>query len=222
MTVKGGTVRVTYGTSFHALRDRAGLKSGETLLVLGAGGGVGLAAVELGKRMSARVIAAVSSEAKAQLARAAGADEVLIYATKVEPRALSAQFKLACPDGADVIYDPVGGAYAEPALRAIAWGGRYLVVGFAGGIPHVPLNLPLLKGAQIVGVFWGAAIERDPNGMLASAREILCWLGEGRLRPPIPILYPMARGCEAIAALADRRAVGKLVVMITEREGTTA
>lgn len=207
---------LTYGTSFHALHDRARLQAGETLLVLGAGGGVGLAAVELGKRMGAHVVAAASSAEKAQAAREAGADTALVYARDVDPRAFATALKQACPSGADVIYDPVGGDYAEPALRAIAWEGRYLVVGFAAAIPRIPLNLVLLKGAQLIGVFWGAAIERDPPAMLASARTLIGWLADGGLRPRPPSPYPLARGGEAIAALAERRAVGKLVVQVRE------
>lgn len=206
---------LTYGTSYHALRDRAALQPGETLLVLGAGGGVGLAAVELGKRMGARVVAAVSSEAKAEKARAAGADDVIVYATTdVDQRVLAAQFKTACPEGADVVYDPVGGAYAEPAFRAIKWEGRYLVIGFAAGIPNLPLNLPLLKGAQVVGVFWGAAVERDPAAMMASMTEVIKWVSEGTLSPLQPTVYPLEDAGKAIAALAERQAIGKLVVSI--------
>ncbi len=155
---------VTYSTSLHALQDRAHLRAGETLLVLGAAGGVGLAAVELGKAMGAKVIAAVSSEDKAAVTREHGADVTLVYPRQItDPKSLAAQFKEACgKHGADVIYDAVGGDYAEAALRAIAWQGRFLVVGFPAGIPKIPLNLPLLKGCDICGVFWGAFAERDP------------------------------------------------------------
>src|SRR5690606_1314684 len=158
---------MTYGTSYYALKDRAGLKAGEALLVLGAAGGVGAAAVELGKAMGARVIAAASSEDKIAFARQLGADDGLVYPRgeldKAASKALAGAFKTACaPDGADVVYDAVGGGYAEPALRAMNWNGRYLVVGFPAGIPSIPLNLTLLKSVQIVGVFWGAHVAREP------------------------------------------------------------
>lgn len=215
----GAALLVTYGTSLHALADRARLQAGETLLVLGAAGGVGLAAVELGKARGARVIAAVSSEAKAAVARAHGADATLVYPTTVtDPRALAAAFKDACgPGGADVIYDPVGGPYAEPALRAIAWGGRYLVVGFPAGIPQPPLNLALLKGCDICGVFWGAFVERDPARHREHVAELLKMCVQGRIRPGISARYPLARGGEALEALSGRSATGKVVVVIDER-----
>lgn len=207
-------VLLTYGTSYHALHDRANLRPGETLLVLGAGGGVGLAAVALGKCLGAFVVATASSEEKAAAARRSGADRTLVYSKEVDRRAFTEQLKAICPNGADVIYDPVGGDYAEPALRAIAWNGRYLVVGFAAGIPHIPLNLILLKGAQVIGVFWGAAIERDPAGMRSSVATIIDWLVEGRISPMPPTIYSLAEGGDAIAALQHRRAVGKLVVQV--------
>lgn len=212
----GASLLVTYGTSIHALQDRGRLQPGETLLVLGAAGGVGLAAVELGKAAGARVIAAVSSEAKAAVARAHGADATLVYpATVTDPRALTAAFKEICgPAGADVIYDPVGGPYTEPALRAIAWGGRYLVVGFPAGIPQPPLNLALLKGCDLCGVFWGAFVERDPARHRSHVATLLQMCLEGRIRPEISARYPLARGGEALAALADRSATGKVVVMV--------
>lgn len=205
---------LTYCTSWHALEDRAALKAGETLLVLGAGGGVGLAAVELGKQMGARVVAAASSPEKAEKARAAGADQAIVYPATIDQRALAAQFKAACPQGADVIYDPVGGDHAEPAFRAIGWGGRYLVVGFASGIPRLPLNLVLLKGAQVIGVFWGDAQTRDPTLLRRTAGRVLGWVADGTLAPQPPTLYPMSAGKDAITALARREAVGKLVVKI--------
>jgi NADPH2:quinone reductase len=205
---------VTYSTSWHALVDRAGLASGETLLVLGAAGGVGLAAVEIGKALGARVIAAVSSTAKAEVARAHGADEVVIYPTEVaDPRALAAAFKSACGDGADVIYDPVGGDYAEPALRAIAWAGRYLVVGFPAGIPRLPLNLTLLKGCDVRGVFWGAFAERDPDRQAANVATLMDLYARGSLKPEISERFALERGGEAIARLARREATGKVVVI---------
>jgi NADPH:quinone reductase-like Zn-dependent oxidoreductase len=214
----GASLLVTYGTSFHALADRARLRAGETLLVLGAAGGVGLAAVELGKVAGARVIAAVSSEDKAAVARAHGADATLVYpSTVTDPRALTAAFKDACgPSGADVIYDPVGGPYAEPALRAIAWEGRYLVVGFPAGIPQPPLNLALLKGCDICGVFWGSFVERNPARHREHVKNLLQMCLEGRIRPEISARYPLERGGEALEALAGRHATGKVVVTIGE------
>ena len=210
---------MTYGTSIHALKDRARLQAGETLLVLGAAGGVGLAAVELGKAMGARVVAAVSSEAKAAMARAHGADEAIVYPhgpfDKDQSKALASQFKAACgPDGANVIYDPVGGGYAEPALRAIAWEGRYLVVGFPAGIPSIPLNLTLLKSCQIVGVFWGAFAARDPRANQTNLMELLGMWKSGAIKPEISEHYPLERGGEAIERLASRQAMGKVVVTV--------
>jgi len=207
---------VTYGTSQHALKDRANLRAGETLLVLGAAGGVGLAAVELGKALGARVIAAVSTKEKAALALAHGADRTMIYPTMVtDSRATAALFKEACgPSGADVIYDPVGGDYAEPALRAIAWEGRYLVIGFPAGIPKFPLNLMLLKGCDVRGVFWGSFVERNPDKHAINMNEIMNMLAEGRIRPEISARFPLARGGEAIAKLIRREALGKIIVLI--------
>jgi len=210
---------MTYGTSIHALKDRAQLKAGETLLVLGAAGGVGLAAVELGKAMGARVVAAVSSEAKAAMAKAHGADVTVVYPQgpfdKDGSKALAQLFKDACgPNGANVIYDPVGGDYAEPALRSIAWEGRYLVVGFPAGIPKLPLNLTLLKSCQIVGVFWGAFAGRDPGRNQANLMELLRLWKSGAIKPEISEHYPLERGGEAIQRLASRQAMGKVVVTV--------
>ncbi|MHB8285048.1 MAG: NADPH:quinone oxidoreductase family protein [Caulobacteraceae bacterium] len=210
---------MTYGTSHHALKDRAQLKASETLLVLGAAGGVGLAAVELGKAAGARVIAAVSSPAKAELALAHGADHAFVYPSgpfNTEGRkALSALFKANVGvAGADVIYDPVGGDYAEAALRSIGWEGRYLVVGFPAGIPRLPLNLTLLKSCQIVGVFWGAFLMRSPEKSLVNTAELLALFKSGAIRPEISARFPLARGGEAIALLASRQALGKVVVTI--------
>jgi NADPH:quinone reductase len=210
---------MTYGTSHHALKDRGRLKAGETLLVLGAAGGVGLAAVELGKAAGARVVAAVSSEEKAQAARDAGADETVVYPRgpfdKDGLKALADQFKQAVgTNGADVIYDPVGGDYAEAALRAIAWKGRFLVVGFPAGIPKIPLNLVLLKGCEIVGVFWGGFTAREAAANAENVRELLALYEAGQIRPVISQRFPLARGGEAIARLASRQAVGKLVVIV--------
>lgn len=207
----------TYGTSYHALKDRGELRAGETLLVLGAAGGVGLAAVELGKAMGARVIAAVSSETKAAAAREHGADHVVIYPRDgIDPKALAAQFKDACgPKGADVIYDPVGGDYAEPALRTAAWRGRYLVIGFPAGIPKIPLNLPLLKGCDLRGVFWGAFREQEPARDAANVRELIALYLAGKIRPKISDRFALPQGGEAIKKLLRREAVGKIVVACT-------
>jgi NADPH2:quinone reductase len=213
----GSALILTYATSIHALIDRGRLKFGETLLVLGAAGGVGLAAVELGKAIGARVVAAVSSEEKAEAARAAGADEVLIYPQgpfdKDQSKALAQQFKDSVgPAGADVIYDPVGGDYAEPALRSIAWAGRYLVVGFPAGIPRLPLNLTLLKSCDVCGVFWGAFAARDPAANAAHIETLFRFWSEGKIAPRVSRTWPLAEGGEAIAHMAARKAVGKLVV----------
>jgi NADPH2:quinone reductase len=210
---------MTYGTSQHALKDRAQLLPNETLLVLGAAGGVGLAAVELGKALGARVIAAASSEEKLALARAHGADEGVQYPIgpldKAQARALTDRFKTACgADGAQVIYDPVGGDYTEAALRAIGWQGRHLVVGFPAGIPKLPLNLPLLKSCQIVGVFWGEFTARYPKLHAANVAALMALYQEGRIKPAITERYPLARGAEAIARLGSRQARGKIVVTI--------
>jgi NADPH2:quinone reductase len=208
---------MTYGTSIHALKDRAALRPGETLVVLGAAGGVGLAAVELGKAMGARVIAAASSAEKVDLARAHGADEGLVYPAgpldKAGAKAFTDALKAVCGmDGANVIYDPVGGDYSEAALRAIAWEGRFLVVGFPAGIPKLPLNLTLLKSCQVVGVFWGAFAERDPAANAENTRELFALYERGAIRPTISDRVPLERAEEAIAALAGRRAMGKIVV----------
>ncbi len=208
---------MTYGTSHHALKDRAQLKQGETLLVLGAAGGVGLAAVELGKAAGARVIAAVSSQEKLDFAKAHGADDGIVYAQgpfdKDGAKALSEQFKAVCgPHGANVVYDAVGGAYTEAALRAVAWEGRLLVVGFPAGIPKIPMNLPLLKSCQIVGVFWGAFAQRDPAASRANNEELMQLYAAGKIKPQISARFSLAEGGQAIAKLADRTALGKLVV----------
>jgi NADPH2:quinone reductase len=211
--------QVTYGTVYYALRNRAGMRAGEVLLVLGAGGGIGLAAVELGKALGARVVAAASSVEKLDLARAAGADAVLLYPAhqfgKEEARIFSEGIKAACGgEGADVVVDPVGGAYAEPALRAMAWEGRYLVIGFTAGIPSIPLNLTLLKGCQISGVFWGSHMARNPEAGAREMSELLTLYTKGQIRPKISQRFPLERGGEAIAQLSSRRAQGKLVVTI--------
>lgn len=201
---------MTYATSYHALKDRAALKAGETLLVLGASGGVGLAAIEIGKALGAKVIAAASSPEKLAVCREHGADELIDYAQEDLKERIKA---LTGGKGANVIYDPVGGGYSEPALRSIAWRGRFLVVGFANGeIPKVPLNLALLKGAAIVGVFWGDYAKREPMNNLMDLKALLAWLKDGKLRPRIAARYPLARGAEAIRALMERKVSGKLVV----------
>lgn len=215
----GAALLLTYATSIHALYDRGHLEAGETLLVLGAAGGVGLAAIELGKARGARVIAAVSSEDKATAAREAGADEAIVYPKgpfdKDGQKALSELFKAAVgPNGADVIYDPVGGDYAEPALRAIAWEGRYLVVGFPAGIPKLPLNLTLLKSCDVCGVFWGAFAARDPKANAAHVAELFRMWEAGAISPRVSATYPLERGGEAIAALASRQVIGKVVVKL--------
>lgn len=217
--VEGAALLLTYATSIHALWDRGRLQAGETLLVLGAAGGVGLAAVELGKARGARVIAAVSSEDKAEAARAAGADAALVYPRgpfdKDASKALAEQFKAAVgPNGADVIYDPVGGDYCEPALRAIAWEGRYLVVGFPAGIPRLPLNLTLLKSCDVCGVFWGAFAARDPKANQAHVEELFALWDAGKIAPRVSATFPLDRAGEAIAAMAARQVIGKLVVEI--------
>jgi NADPH2:quinone reductase len=201
---------MTYGTSHHALKQRGRLQAGETLLVLGAAGGVGLTAVELGKRMGARVIAAASSAEKLALARDYGADETINYETEDLKERVKA---LTGGKGADVIYDPVGDRYAEPAFRSIAWNGRHLVVGFAGGeIPKLPLNLPLIKGASLVGVFWGAFTAQEPELHAANMAELVGWFGEGKLKPHVSAELPLERGAEAIRMLMDRKARGKVIL----------
>ena len=208
---------MTYGTSYHALKDRGHMKPGETLLVLGAAGGVGLAAVELGKAMGARVIAAASSDEKVALAKEHGADEGVVYPQgpfdKEGQRALANLFKDALgPAGADLVYGGVGGDYAEAALRSMAWEGRFLVVGFPAGIPRIPLNLPLLKGCDIVGVFWGTAVTKDPAGHQRNVRELFDLYAKGKIKPFVSERFPLARAGEAISHLASRKAMGKVVV----------
>jgi NADPH:quinone reductase-like Zn-dependent oxidoreductase len=216
---EGSALILTYATSIHALLDRGRLQQGQTLLVLGAAGGVGLAAVELGKAFGARVVAAVSSEEKAEIVRKAGAEVALVYPRgpfdKDASKALAQQFKDAVgPEGADVIYDPVGGDYAEPALRAIGWEGRYLVVGFPAGIPRLPLNLTLLKSCDVCGVFWGAFAARDPEANAAHIRTLFRLWDEGRIAPQVSRTWPLEQGGEAIAHMAARKAIGKLVVTV--------
>lgn len=210
---------MTYGTSYYALKDRAQLKAGESLLVLGAAGGVGAAAVELGKAMGAHVIAAASTNDKVQFALEMGADNGLIYPSgpmdKAAQKELSGELKLASGrDGPDVVYDGVGGDYCEPALRAMDWNGRYLVVGFPAGIPSLPLNLTLLKSVSVVGVFWGAAAARDPKGHMANMADLMTMYAEGKIKPRVSQTFPLERAHEAIQALSDRTVVGKVVVTV--------
>ncbi|HWA01580.1 MAG TPA: NADPH:quinone oxidoreductase family protein [Caulobacterales bacterium] len=209
---------LTYGTSYYALKDRGGLKAGETVLILGAAGGVGVAAIELAKAMGARVVAAVSTPEKAQFARAAGADDAVIYLkppfSKEQGRAISDMFKQATGGGADVAYDAVGGPYCDPALRAMNWNGRYLVVGFPAGIPMPPLNLTLLKSSAIVGVFWGASVAREPELHAQNVRDLFAFYKAGKIRPRISQRFALKDGGQAIRALADRKASGKLVIVM--------
>jgi NADPH2:quinone reductase len=201
----------TYGTSYHALQDRAALQPGETLLVLGAAGGVGLAAVELGKLMGARVIAAASTDEKLEACRSRGADETVNYSREDLRERIKA---LTQGRGADVVYDPVGGGYSEPALRSMAWKGRFLVVGFANGeIPKIPLNLALLKGCSIVGVFWGSFTTKEPEANAANVRRLIEWIAAGRLQPLVSARYPLERGVEALQAMQERRVKGKVVIL---------
>jgi NADPH2:quinone reductase len=202
---------LTYATTYHALLDRAQLAAGETLLVLGAGGGVGIAAVELGKLMGATVIAAASSPQKLEAARSRGADHLIDYSREN----LRARLKeIAGSKGVDVVYDPVGGSYTEPALRAVGWGGRYLVVGFAAGeIPRIALNLTLLKGSSIVGVYWGEFRQRDMTRSTAELTQLLTWLEQGRIRPIVSAKFPLEDAVSALASVFERRAVGKVIIL---------
>ncbi|MEJ8574799.1 NADPH:quinone oxidoreductase family protein [Microbaculum marinum] len=202
---------VTYGTTLHALKDRARLKAGETLAVLGAAGGVGAAAIEIGKIIGARVIAVASSPDKLEFCRSLGADETIDYSTEDLKTRLK---ELTGGNGVDVVYDPVGGSHAEAALRSTAWEGRYLVIGFASGdIPKIPLNLVLLKGCDVVGVFWGRFTDVDPDGDRANTRQLLDWMSEGRLSVAIHGTYPLEEVPEALGVLARREAKGKVVIV---------
>ncbi len=215
--VQASALLMTYGTTIHGLKDRGGIAEGQTVLVLGAAGGVGLSAVELAKAYGCRVVAAVSSEEKAAAARKAGADSTVVYGRppfdKEQSKALAQQFKDAVgADGADIVYDIVGGDYSEPALRAIAWEGRFLVIGFPAGIAKMPLNLTLLKSCDIRGVFWGAFAAREPERNAANIAELFELWQAGKLSPLISETYPLERAHEAIAKLESRGAIGKLVV----------
>ncbi len=207
----GAAFVLTYGTSLHALQQIARLKAGETQLVLGAAGGVGIAAIEIAKAMGARVIAAASSAEKIALCRQVGADETINYAEEDLRKRVDA---LTGGKGADVVYDPVGGKYSESALRATAWRGRFLVIGFATGeIPKIPLNLALLMERAILGVFWGSAVRRDPAGHMANMRQLGEWFAQGKVRPVISERIALADAAAAITRLANRQAMGKLVVL---------
>jgi NADPH2:quinone reductase len=205
------SLTMAYGTTIHALRDRAKLQPGETMLVLGAGGGVGLAAVEIGKLMEATIIAAASTDAKLDICRARGADETINYDRddlKERVRALTDG------RGADVVYDPVGGGYTAAGSRSVAWNGRYLVIGFAAGeIPHIALNLPLLKGYSIVGVYWGAFVQREPAANAANMKQLMEWIATGKLAPLISARYPLEQAVGALFAMMRREVAGKVVIV---------
>jgi NADPH2:quinone reductase len=208
--VTGAAFLLTYGTSDHALRDRGALRAGETLLVLGAAGGVGLAAIEIGKALGARVIACASSEEKLAVCRSHGADDSINYATEDLRERIQA---ITGKSGVDVVYDPVGGPYSEPAFRSLAWRGRLLVVGFAAGdIPKLPLNLALLKGASLVGVFWGDFARREPKEFAASVRQLGEWYRQGKLRPHVSQTFPLEKAAEALKLMAARQVKGKIVL----------
>ena len=202
---------MTYGTSYHALKDRARLQPGETLLVLGAAGGVGSAAVELGKLMGARVIAAASSDEKLEACRKLGADATINYSSEDLREAIK---RITEGKGVDVVYDPVGDKFAEPAMRDMAWGGRYLVIGFAAGeIPKIALNLPLLKGFSIVGVFWGSFTRKEPKQNQANVQELLGWIAAGKLKPLVSAAYPLAEAARALKDVLERKVMGKVVLV---------
>ncbi|HEY2529527.1 MAG TPA: NADPH:quinone oxidoreductase family protein [Xanthobacteraceae bacterium] len=209
-SARAAGLTVTYGTTLYALRERAELKAGETLAVLGASGGTGLATIELGKMMGARVIACASSAEKLNFARTHGADETINYGSEDLRNAFK---RLGGDHGIDVVYDPVGGSYAEPAVRSLAWGGRYLVVGFAAGeIPRLPLNLVLLRSCDIRGVFWGAWTQREPRAQHALMTDIVGWCAEGKLSAHVHAVYPLAQIATALKAIADRKVMGKIVL----------
>jgi NADPH:quinone reductase len=210
--VTGAAFLLTYATTDHALRDRGALAAGETLLVLGAAGGVGLAAIEVGKALGARVIACASSDDKLAVCRGHGADATINYATEDLRERIKA---LTDGRGVDVIYDPVGGPYSEPAFRSIAWRGRHLVIGFAAGdIPKLPLNLALLKGASVVGVFWGDFARREAARFAESVQQLTKWYAEGRLKPHVSQTFPLEKAAEALKAMAARQVKGKVVLTV--------
>ena len=203
---------MTYGTAMHALKQRGALQAGETLLVLGASGGVGLAAIEIGKAMGARVIAAASSAEKLEVARQAGADELINYQDEDIRERLKTLTK---GQGVDVVIDPVGGDMSETVFRSIAWNGRMLVIGFASGtIPSLPVNLPLLKGAAVIGVFWGSFAQRQPQDNVANFQQLFAWYAEGKLKPLVSQTFALEDTAQAINTLAARKAVGKLVIKV--------
>jgi NADPH2:quinone reductase len=209
--VIAGSFVLTYGTSLHALKDRAQAQSGETLLVLGAGGGVGLAAVEIGKLLGMKVIAAASTTEKLAAAQERGADDIINYTSEDLRERIKA---LTNGRGVDVVYDPVGGDFAEPALRSVGWRGRYLVVGFAAGdIPKISINLLLLKGSSITGVFWGEFVRREPKLNAENMKQLFTWLGQRKIHPLVSKRYPLSQAPQALDALLARQAVGKLVVL---------
>jgi NADPH:quinone reductase len=215
----GASLLLTYGTSIHAYKQRGQIKSGDAVLVLGGAGGIGISAIELAKAYGCRVVAGVSSEAKAEVAREAGADEVVVYPYQPLDRdaskALADAFKKAAgPNGYNIVYDTVGGDYSEPAVRSIAWEGKFLVVGFPAGIAKLPLNLTLLKSCDVCGVFWGAFAARDPKTNHANVAELFALYAGGKIKPKISKSYTLENAGQAIAALGDRQAVGKLVIMI--------
>jgi NADPH2:quinone reductase len=206
----GAALVLTYCTSLHALKDCGHLKPNETLVVLGAAGGVGISAIEIGKAMGARVIAAASTDDKLALCRKVGADDTVNYSTENLKDRIN---ELTAGKGADVVYDPVGGPYTEPAVRALAWRGRLLVIGFAAGeIPKIPLNLALLKERSIIGVYWGDSTKHDPTGHLANLHQINEWFAAGKIRPVVSESFPLAAAKEAIAKIANRQVKGKIVV----------
>ena len=208
---------MTYGTSYYALKDRANPKKGEKLLVLGAAGGVGLAAVELGKAMGLEVIAAASTQEKVDFCLSKGADKGLVYAAELDrdgQKKFADDIKAISGGGVDIVYDGVGGNYAEPAVRALNWEGRFLVIGFPAGIPKLPLNLTLLKSCDVRGVFWGAAVARDPKAHAQNVKELFALHSAGKIKPHVSATYPLERGGEAIRELMDRKATGKVVVVI--------
>ena len=205
---------LVFGTAHHALKDRAHIKPGETLLVLGAAGGVGLASEELGKLMGARVIAAASSDEKLEVCKQHGADDVINYTNEDLRERVKT---LTGGNGVDVIVDPLGGNYSEPALRSIAWNGRFLVIGFAAGdIPRIPLNLTLLKGCSIVGVFWGSFTEHEPRHNQENIQELLTWLAQGKLKPHISATYPLEHAADALNDVLNRKVKGKVVLLTGE------
>ncbi|HEU0200081.1 MAG TPA: NADPH:quinone oxidoreductase family protein, partial [Burkholderiaceae bacterium] len=207
----GAAFVLTYCTSLHALKDIAALRAGETLLVLGAAGGVGIAAIEIAKTMGARVIAAASSADKLDLCRQVGADELINYTSENLRERVEA---MTNKRGVDVVYDPVGGGYSEQALRVTAWRGRFLVIGFANGeIPKIPLNLALLKERQILGVYWGDSVKHDPRGHLANVQQLVDWYAAGKIKPVISERVPLAGAAAAIGRMANRQVKGKVVVL---------